>query len=156
MNGNGTAEHYAELAAADAARATEIAGRAESKAEVAVNSSLRVSQMVAKVDREVTEIRREMNDGFSELASELRSLKSLPNRLPSMSKDDFETTQTGSHFIVPADQLDDMLDRRKDRDDAAHWRGTKRRLRQLAIAVFVGVATFLGEHVVKWLAFHNW
>lgn len=130
MNGNRTAEQWAE----SAMHASHVATQ---KAQTATNAAMESKQAVSLIEREVGELRTEMNDGFAELTKEIRTLKRAPL---SPSRNTFSPTDTGSHFIVPADEIDNLLDQR-----------TGKRVRTMALAIGTGAATLGGEQLVKFL-----
>ena len=130
----------------------EYARRSHENAERTTNAALRMEQVAGRLEREHNTLRselqttrKEMHEGFEALnAAVMQPIRQL-------AKTKFNPTDTGSHFLVPAQDLDAMLAKERQREDAATWRSTKRRARQLILAAAVGSATFGGEHLLKWL-----
>lgn len=157
-NGNGAAELTAEDYAQ---RADEAAQRSARSARDTQASAMRVELVAGRVERELTDVRREqreirkdMRQGFEALNAVLLTppqprAPSAPN-LP-----DFEMSDTGTHALVPADVLDDLLDKRAQREDAQAYRRIGKRLRLLLIAAATGAATLGGEQLLRFVLAHH-
>lgn len=134
-----------------AERANHAAQIATSKAQTAVNAAMEAKQSVSFIEREVGQLRQEMNSGFEELSKEVRQLKSLP-RSRTITHEDFQETPTGSYKIT-RDTFSTLLAEHELHRDGRRWRRWWRRFRGVVWAS-VGAAGGVGiERLVVWL-FH--
>lgn len=128
----------------DVTALVEYARRSHDNAERTANAALRMEQTAGRMEREIVEVRRDVRQ-----LTEVVGVLTTPPKPRKPGK--FSPTDTGSHFLVPAQDLDALLAQERLREDAATYRSVKRRARQLIVAAAVGSATFGGEHLVKWL-----
>jgi hypothetical protein len=140
---NGTAEQWAQSAAL-------AAQRSEQKAEASRHISEKMYGLFESASREISEVRREVR----KLTEIVGAMTTAPAQHRKASKSQFNPTDTGSHFLVPTEQLDDLLEQRKQREDATSYRRLWRRVRGLVIAIASGAAAIGGEQLVKFLIGH--
>lgn len=150
-----TAEEWAQVAAHQAQRATQ-------KADAATNAALAAQQTVSRFERELSDLRREMNDGFAELANTLRNLQyglrgaSGPTRetRTSLTHEDFNPTETGSHYICTRDTVQTVLEEREMKLDAGKWRAMWRRVRGFVWTAAGAGGALLVEQLLQRLLHH--
>jgi len=130
----------------DTAALVEYARRSHDNAERTANAALRMEQTAARMERELGEVRRDIRK-----LTEVVGVLTVAPKPRHISKSKFNPSDTGSHFMVPAEDLDELLEKRQQREDATAYRRLWKRVRVLVLALGTGAATLGGEQLVKWL-----
>lgn len=128
----------------DTAAVVEFARRSHEAAEKAANSAFRAEQSASRQEREISELRREMRQGFEALNAVIMA----PQRreLHSVTEEDFEVSDTGTHATVTIDTVEKILRRKAMNTDAKRWRK--------ALEVVGKIVGAIGLIVIGWLIKH--
>lgn len=169
--GNGDESHASNCAkcmqwaeeSRDAAIASrDFSMRSAQKAEASANAALgaqqesgRQAREIADMRRDVTEIRSEMNTGFTEITAMLRAERSTHLSATRVSHEDFSPSDTGSHYIVTRETFETLAEEHDLKKDGNKWRSAWEKARGIVLVVAGGAGIKLAEIFLRWAFLKN-
>lgn len=124
----------------------EYARRSHENAERAANAAMRVEAAHERMQRELSELRRDMRHGFEALnAALLRDAEIRPAHV-SLTEEDWEDSPTGTHKMVSRKTFDAWQRARETSADARKWRKVLNTSGKIALALVLVVLGWVIRH----------